>query len=168
MLSGEVDHAFRTIGICSSHGVFAAESFQPDAGSETCSTQSPGLQLPGSVLDACLCATYGTRIVARYRNQFASATQTFLPYGVALQDDLSQHSGQRKPSQTLGSVCRSGPSLNKYGAYALRRRTDQHRTECADGCDCLCAGLDDDRLVSESVPLGAISNSQGRRQGFIR
>ena len=81
MLSGEVDHAFRTIGICSSHGVFAAESFQSDGGSETCSTQSPGLQLPGSVLDACLCATDGTRIVARYRDQFASATQTFLPYG---------------------------------------------------------------------------------------
>lgn len=50
-----------------------------------------------------LCATEGTRIVAQYRDQFANTTQTFLPYGVALQDDLSQHVGQRKPRQSLGS-----------------------------------------------------------------
>jgi hypothetical protein len=62
MLSGEADHAFRTIGIRASHGVLATESFQSNGGSETCSTQSPGLQLSGSVFDARLCATDVTQM----------------------------------------------------------------------------------------------------------
>ena len=61
------DHAFRTSGIRATHGVLATESFQSNGGIEKCSTQSPGLQLSGSVFDARLCATDGTQMDGVWR-----------------------------------------------------------------------------------------------------
>jgi hypothetical protein len=48
ILSGESDHAFETIGIGSSDGLFATQSLQSDGCRSTRSTQSSRFQLPES------------------------------------------------------------------------------------------------------------------------
>ena len=164
MLSAWDDHAHWTIGIRASHGLSAAQSIQSNGCSSSSATQGSGFQLFGSVLGACLCTAHYARIAARYRDQFASATQTFLSHGVALQNGFSQYLGQRKPSQAVGSLCGLGPSLDQNGAYALRQRTVELGVGVADGCDRLRVGFDYDRLVFEHLQLGTVSNYEGSDQ----
>lgn len=164
MLSAWDDHAHRTIGIRASHGLSAAQSIQSNGCGSTSTTQSSGFQLFGSVLGSCLGAAHYARIAARYRDQFASAAQTFLSHGVALQNGFSQYLGQRKSSQAVGSLCGFGASFDQNGAYALRQRTVELGVCVADGRDRLRVGFDDDRLVFEHLQLGTVSNYEGSDQ----
>jgi len=164
MLSDEGDHAFGTIGIRSSDGIFATQSLQSDGCRSTRSTQGSRFQLSGSIPRTGLCSADSSRIAARYRDKFASSAQTFLSYGLALQDGVSQHAGQRKSCQAVGSFCRPGSSFDQNGARTLRRRTDELGTEGVDGRYGVRTRLDDDRFVFEPVQLGSFSNGQSGSQ----
>ena len=151
--------ARRSVCVCAVDGLSAAARIQRLRRQVPRRSSQAGLLLPRSILVLGICAAHVSRKLARHRNLFAGLGAQAVSRGIPRQG-FAQYVGRRQRGARLADLRRLRPCPDSPGAEAVRQRTAGRRS----GADGLRARLDDHRPVLESVSVGQVSPSQGRRQ----
>ena len=153
-------YAPRQARVFSAHGLSANEHLSALCCQASWRAQGQGLLVPGSILCYDVCATDLPGILARYRSQPASTSQSAVPHGLSLRYDFSQHAGQCERHPTLANLCRLRATSDCHGQAAVCQGAFGHRS----GCCRLRVRRQHHRLVSFAASLGAVSFHEGRHQ----
>ena len=153
----EVENEYWSDGIFPIGRFAAQESFSSMCSKIPRQLQSKNFVLHRSVSLYGICPTYLSREPSRHRHLPSSCSEQALPrwnpWG-----DLTKHPGRCKRKTRLAYLCRIRSRHDSYRERAICRRSLWRRV----GKNRLCSGLDNNRLMSFSIPMGAVSKNEKR------
>ena len=152
-------YEYRPNSFCPDHGFSAAQRISQMRQTIPRPLQSPAIFVHGSISLYGICSVKLSRKSAGHRSLSACSAVQTVSYGHP-KSRFSFNTCLCQRNARLAHLCRLCTSLDSYCQAIVCKRRTVGRT----GSNGVCTRFDNDRLVSFTVPVGAISPTQGRRK----